>query len=136
MDCCGHSNKISYTAIWQCLASLPNLRRLWVAITGWEHGPYDERPLWFDEDCLSPIDRLVCKQGHMMDNVRLLVSYSHFRILDKRGEELLKTSDCEPTEDQDEDREDLRIVGKFRRLVGDGTNQWSYWIECLSKQSL
>jgi hypothetical protein len=48
-----------------------------------------------------------------------MIPYSYFELFDKRGEEVVRTPGREPTE----------TWWEFQRVVSDGTNQGSYWVE-------
>jgi hypothetical protein len=98
---------------WECLNSLPNLRELRMSILASPPFPPFELGA-----CFSHIDRLVCKQGPVLEKVRFVVPYFCFQHFDKRGEEVTFTTNG------------LEVRCKVRRVVSDGpSSQWSYWIE-------
>jgi hypothetical protein len=112
---CGPSNKNTDCLFWESLLGLPNLHEVFISILAWFH----DIPL-----CLDRVDQLVCKQGPVLEKLRVVVPYRYFEIRDQRNKDVEET--VKATE----------LFRKARRVVSDDSSkQLSYCVESRTRST-
>ena len=107
--------RVSYYAedtdrlFWEILLGLPNLHQVFIAFG--QHVPNIST-------CLDPVDKLVCKQGTVLEKLRVVVPFQYFDVPDNRNKDLEETIKA------------AQLFWKARRVVSnDSSKLQSYYVE-------
>ncbi|KAN0087191.1 hypothetical protein V8E54_000879 [Elaphomyces granulatus] len=94
---------------WEILLGLPNLHQVFIAFG--QHVPNISA-------CLDPVDKLVCKQGTVLEKLRVVVPFQYFDFPDNKNK------------DFEEKIEAAQLFWKARRVVSnDSSKLQSYYVE-------